>query len=80
MGHVVAFEAETMPGALSLRAVAREAGVPTLVLSHMLEQIDQPGIREEILREMMAIYPGTIIWGEDLMVVPIRGAKMAQFL
>lgn len=46
----------------------------------MLEQIDQPGIREEILREMMAIYPGTIIWGEDLMEVPIRGAKMAKFL
>lgn len=65
---------------LDVAEVARQAGVPTLVLSHMLEQIDQPGIREEILREMMAIYPGTIIWGEDLMDVPIRGAKMAQFL
>jgi ribonuclease BN (tRNA processing enzyme) len=64
---------------LDVATVAREAGVAMLVLSHMMEQIDQPGIREEILREMMAIYSGTIVWGEDLMEVPIRGARMARF-
>jgi ribonuclease BN (tRNA processing enzyme) len=60
--------------------VAREAGVKTLVLTHFLEQIDQPGVREEILREMMAIYDGHIIWGEDLMEIPIEGPQMAKML
>ena len=58
--------------------VAKAAGVKTLVVSHMLEQIDQPGIREEILREMMAIFDGTIIWAEDLMEIPIHGPTMAR--
>ena len=47
--------------------VAKQAGVKTLVLTHMLEQIDRPGVRERILREMMEIYPGDIIWGADLL-------------
>ncbi len=58
--------------------VAKQAGCKTLVMTHMLEQIDQPGIREEILREMMAIYDGNIIWGEDLMEIPIGGPHMAK--
>ncbi len=58
--------------------VAKKAGVKTLVLSHFLEQIDQPGVREEILREMMQIFDGNIIWGEDLMEIPIKGPEMAQ--
>lgn len=58
--------------------IAKQAGVKTLVLSHMLEQIDQPGIREKIIREMGAIYDGTIIWGEDLMQIPLAGANLAK--
>ncbi len=58
--------------------IAREAGVKILVLSHVLEQIDQPGVRERIVREMAAIYKGTIIWGEDLMEIPLRGAAPAK--
>ncbi len=51
--------------------VARDAGVKTVVLTHMLEQIDQPGIRERIIREMAAIFDGDIIWGEDLLQIPL---------
>ncbi|MCP5368851.1 MAG: MBL fold metallo-hydrolase [Hyphomicrobiales bacterium] len=58
--------------------IAREAGVKTLVLTHFLEQIDQPGIRERILREMMEIYDGDIVWGEDLMVIPVKGPRLAK--
>src|SRR3546814_16534334 len=58
--------------------VAKEAGVKTLVLTHMLEQIDQPGVREAMLREMMAIYDGNIIWGEDLMEIPVAGPRLAN--
>lgn len=56
--------------------VARKAGAKTLVLTHFLEQIDQTGVREQILREMMEIYDGNIIWGEDLMEIPIDGPAM----
>jgi ribonuclease BN (tRNA processing enzyme) len=58
--------------------VAKKAGVKTLVLTHFLEQIDQPGVREEILREMMQIFDGNIIWGEDLMEVQVKGPKMME--
>jgi len=57
--------------------VAREAGVNTLVLTHMLNQIDQPGIRENIIREISQIFEGNIIWGEDLMQIPISSPKTA---
>jgi ribonuclease BN (tRNA processing enzyme) len=57
--------------------VAQQAGVKTLVLTHMLEQIDQPGVREQIMREMMEIYKGNLIWGEDLMQVPLDGPQLA---
>lgn len=53
--------------------VARNAGVKTLVLTHFLEQIDQPGVRERILREIMRVYEGNVIWGEDLMQIPLSG-------
>lgn len=51
--------------------IAQAAGVRTLVLSHILEQIDQPGVREHIITEMSSVYKGTIIWGEDLMEVSL---------
>lgn len=60
--------------------VAKQAGVRTLVLTHFLEQIDQPGVREQLLREMMQIFDGHIIWGEDLMEIPIEGPQMAKML
>jgi hypothetical protein len=42
----------------------------------MLEQIDQPGIRERIIAEMSAIFEGTIIWGEDLLSIPMDGGAL----
>lgn len=56
--------------------VAKQAGVKTLVLTHMLEQIDQPGVRERIIKEVRDIYDGNVIWGEDLMEVPVKGPQM----
>lgn len=52
--------------------VAQQAGVKTLVLTHQLEQIEQPGIRERIVIEMSKIFDGTIIWGHDLLEIPIQ--------
>lgn len=63
---------------LDTAEVARRAGVRTLVLTHMLEQIDQPGIRERIIGEMSQIFEGTIIWGEDLLQVPMTRPELAK--
>ena len=57
-------------------AVAKAAGVKTLVLTHFLEQIDQPGMREHIVREIAKTFSGHIVWGEDLMEIPVQGPKM----
>jgi ribonuclease BN (tRNA processing enzyme) len=58
--------------------IAKAAGVKTLVLTHMLEQIDQPGIREQIIRDVAEIFDGHIIWGEDLMEIPLGGPRTAK--
>lgn len=51
--------------------IAKHAGVKTLVLSHVLAQIDTPELRERILREVRAEFQGEVIWGEDLMRIAV---------
>lgn len=58
-------------GHLEAAEVASQAGVRNLVLVHMLRQIDKPGIREQLICEMREVYKGNIIWGTDLMEVPL---------
>jgi ribonuclease BN (tRNA processing enzyme) len=58
-------------------AVARDAGVKTLVLTHMLPQIDRPGIRERIVHEIQQVFSGRVIWGEDLMQLTLDGPGAA---
>jgi len=85
--HMVHFMSGTEPSVayragcgnhLDTARIAKKAGVKTLVTSHMLATIDAPGVRERILKEMMDIYDGRIIWGEDLMVVPLRGPERVR--
>ena len=47
--------------------IAKRAGAKALVLTHLLAQIDQPGIREQIVHEIQQVFDGKVIWGEDLM-------------
>ena len=56
---------------LDCARIAKEADVGTLVLTHVLARIDQPGVRERIIREIGEIYDGTVIWGEDLMEISV---------
>ena len=49
------------------RIIAKRAGVKTLVLTHLLAQIDLPGIREQIVHEIQQVFEGKVVWGEDLM-------------
>jgi ribonuclease Z len=57
--------------------LARAAGVKTLVLTHLLPQIDQPGIREQIVHEIQQTFPGRVIWGEDLMEIAVARAGVS---
>jgi len=54
--------------------VASRAGVKTLVLTHLLDQIDRPGLRERIVHEIKQTFDGTVIWGEDLMTIEVPAA------
>ena len=58
--------------------VAAEAGVATLVLTHITAQIDTPVMRSRILREMAPVFGGDIVWGEDLMEVPVRQTGLGR--
>jgi ribonuclease BN (tRNA processing enzyme) len=58
--------------------IARRAGVKTLVLTHLLAQIDLPGIREQIVHEIQQVFEGKVIWGEDLMRLTIAGSRVTS--
>jgi ribonuclease BN (tRNA processing enzyme) len=56
--------------------IAKRAGVKALVLTHLLAQIDQPGVREQIVHEIQQVFDGKVIWGEDLMRLGIAGSRV----
>ncbi len=58
--------------------VARRAGVKTLVLTHLLAQIDHPRIREQIVHEIQQEFTGKVVWGEDLMELTFNGPVIAN--
>ena len=60
-------------GHLEIARLAQAAGVRNLVASHITEQMDVPGVKERLIKEMTAIYPGNLFFGEDLMEIPVHG-------
>ncbi len=63
--------AETCMGHLELAELGAGAGVKNLVVSHVTEQMDVPGVRERVIREMSARFDGNLFFGEDLMQIPL---------
>ena len=57
-------------GHLELAGLGRDANVKNLVASHITEQMDVPGVKERLIREMSEIYRGNLFFGEDLMEIP----------
>ena len=51
--------------------IAAAAEARTLVVSHVSGQMETAGVRERLIAEMATIYDGNIVWGEDLMDVPL---------
>jgi ribonuclease Z len=72
--------AESCMGHKELAALAQKSNVKTVVISHVTEQIDQPGVREQVVREMAEVYKGNLIFGEDCMEIPVKGPARAQLL
>jgi ribonuclease Z len=72
--------AHSCMGHLELARLGEEANVKTIVLTHVTEQIDQPGVRERVLQEMSRIYHGNLVFGEDLMTVPIAGPEAMKLM
>ena len=60
--------------------LARDAGVKAVVLTHITEQIDQPGVREQVISEVCETFQGTVIFGEDLTVISAESAGRAGAL
>ena len=62
----------TSSGHLEAARTAAKAGVKTLVATHFTPQMDALGVKEKCLAEMREIFDGRIIWGEDLMEIPLE--------
>jgi ribonuclease Z len=62
---------EGMTGTVRAGALAAEAGVGTLVLTHIGAHLDSPGVREEGIREAEAAFGGPVVFGEELMVLDV---------
>ena len=58
-------------GHLEVARLAQAAGVKNLVASHITEQMDVPGVRERLIREMADVFKGNLFFGEDLMEIPV---------
>ncbi len=61
-------------------ALARDAGVKAVVLTHITEQIDKPGVREQVISEVCETFKGTVVFGEDLTVVSAESMGRAGAL
>jgi ribonuclease BN (tRNA processing enzyme) len=66
------FEKRNM-GHLELARLGQQAKVRNLVASHITEQMDVPGVRERLVKEMSQLFDGNLYFGEDLMEIPVGG-------
>ena len=66
----------TSSGHLEAAHIAAKANVKTMVTTHFTPQMDAQGVREKCLGEMAKIFDGRIIWGEDLMQMPIKQGEV----
>ena len=60
--------------------LAAAAQVQNLVLTHITEQFDKPGVRERVIGEMARVYGGNLFFGEDLMEIPVMRPALAKLM
>ncbi len=66
-------------GHLEAARSARSAEAKSLVVSHIYEQFDLPGVREKMVKEMAEVFDGTIIIGEDLAEIQLKPYELKRF-
>ncbi|MGI9365758.1 MAG: MBL fold metallo-hydrolase [Rhizobiaceae bacterium] len=66
----------TSSGHLEAANTAAKAGVKSLITTHFTPQMDALGVKEKCLAEMREIYDGRIIWGEDLLEIPLHAQEL----
>lgn len=69
--------AQSVMGHMELAELAASARVKTLVITHVTEQFDRPGVRERVIADMSRVYPGSLVFGEDLLEVPVTSPAPA---
>lgn len=73
-----AMEAEGLSGGMtgtpSAAALAAQAGVRTLVLTHIGPNLDRPSVREKGLQDAASVFDGTIVFGEELQMLDVSGS------
>jgi len=72
--------ADSCMGHMELAHLAADAGVRSLVTTHITEQFDRPGARERVIAEMSAVFGGNLFFGEDLMEIPLAGPTLDKLL
>lgn len=60
-----------MCGTLGAAQMAQKAGVKRLVLVHISKDLARPGEMEKALGDVAKSYGGQVVWGEELMEVPL---------
>jgi ribonuclease Z len=63
-----------MTGTPSAGMLAAQAGIRTLVLTHVGPHLDSPSVREKGLRDAAAIFDGRIVFGEELRTLDVAGS------
>jgi ribonuclease BN (tRNA processing enzyme) len=66
--------ADVATGTHDVAVYARDAGVKTLVLSHMQNNLAQPGVREKVIADVASMYKGRIIFAEELMTLDLQSS------
>ena len=69
---------ECCSGHLDAARTAQAAGVGTLVLVHITESVERPGVRERVIHEAGAVFSGSIVFAEDLLQVPLDGIEIER--
>ena len=57
---------------MDIAEIARRANVKTVVLTHFIHLLDQPGVLEQLVTEMKTVFDGNIIIGRDLMELSLN--------
>jgi hypothetical protein len=69
-----------MTGTTSAGLLAAQAGIRTLVLTHINARLDSPGVREEGIRDVAAVFDGEIVFGEELLSLDVSRPHEAAVL